>query len=120
MAGKGLGGYLGAHTANIETENELLPGNGVYLSTTNTPGCEKKSWPSVTSVGHNPTFPGEPLSIETHLLGFEGDLKGEIITIEFLEKMRDQIAFPSVEKLHEQIIKDLKKARRWHEENRTL
>ncbi len=120
VAGKGLGGYLGAHTANIESKNELLPGNGVYLSATNTLKGGRKRWPSITSIGHNPTFPGEPLSIETHLIGFEGDLRGETISIEFLEKMRDQIAFPSVEKLHEQIVKDVEHARRWHEKNHTL
>jgi len=124
VAGKGLGAYLGAHTANIEPENELLPGNGVYLSLTyvferRATSDERRCWPSITSIGHNPTFPGGPFSVETHLIGFEGKLLGEIIAVDFLKKMRDQIAFPSVEKLHGQIIKDVEEARIWHE-NRTL
>ncbi len=119
VSGKGLGGYLGAHTANIAPANELLPGSGVYITVTGL-GAEKKKWPSVTSVGTNPTFPGGALTVETHLIGFEGDLLGRVLEVEFIKKMRDQIAFPSVEKLHDRIAADIEKARKFHEKNGTL
>jgi riboflavin kinase/FMN adenylyltransferase len=142
MPGKGLGGYLGAHTANIDSANELLPGNGVYLTVTHieenppTPPLKKGGvkprwghaplrgkggiWPSITSIGYNPTFPGERLSVETHLIGFDGNLLGKTLFVDFLEKMRDQIAFPSVERLHEQIEKDIEEAKKRHAHHQTL
>jgi len=120
ISGKGLGGYLGAHTANMELLNELLSENGVYITATHPDQKANAVRPSVTSIGFNPTFPGGPLSVETHLIDFDGNLLGKTIAVDFLEKMRNQIAFPSVEKLHEQIRRDIEKARRWHERHRTL
>jgi len=130
VSGKGLGAHLGAHTANISPANELIPGNGVYLTVThieeNPPTLPLKKggkggiWPSITSIGHNPTFPGEPLSIESHLLGFQGNLLGKNLFVDFIEKMRDQVAFPSVERLHEQILKDIEEAKKRHAHHKTL
>lgn len=120
VAGKGFGVRLDARTANIAPSNELLPGNGIYLSVTHIEKGSKKSWPSITSIGDNPTFPGEELKIETHLIDFDGDLMGQTLSVDLFKKMREQVAFPSVEELHDQIQKDIASARRWHEENGTL
>lgn len=112
VAGKGLGGNLGAHTANIKTDNEIIPSNGVYISRTILENG--KIYPSVTSIGDNPTFKDAKFSIETHLLNESCDLSGQEITIEFLSFMRGQIRFESEEKLREQIKKDIETARKFH------
>lgn len=117
--GQGIGGQLGAHTANLEALNELLPGNGIYLTKTYIDEELKNGLPSVSSVGTNPTFGGKTINIETHILDFNQKLFGKIIAVDFLEKMRDQIAFASQDELADQIKKDLALARRKHDEKKT-
>jgi riboflavin kinase/FMN adenylyltransferase len=70
---------------------------------------------SVTNVGNRPTFGAELFAIETHLLNFHPleltpDTEVEVC---FLERVRDEIKFPSVDALREQIARDVKKARRY-------
>ena len=114
IKGAGRGSKLGLHTANLRPENILIPGHGVYLTRTRIEGAKDEVWPSVTSIGTNPTFHEDHLSIETHLLDYEGKLLGKKITIEFLVKMRDQIAYSSPAELVEQMKHDIEKARREH------
>jgi riboflavin kinase / FMN adenylyltransferase len=76
---------------------------------------------SVTNVGNRPTFGPELFAIETHLLNFhpialEPETEVEIC---FLDRLRDEIKFPSVEALREQIGRDVKKARRYFDLLRT-
>lgn len=113
IEGRGLGSKLGAHTANIKPANRLLPGEGVYLTETKMAG-EEKFWPSITSIGYNPTFKQKNLSIETHLIGFEGDILDKEIEVSFMSKLRDQITFSSASELMEQIKKDIHDAKRLH------
>jgi len=114
--GQGIGKTLGAHTANLVAENELAPGEGVYITTTRFVG-DKKAVPSITSVGTNPTFKGRPFAVETHLIDFEDDLVNAHLEVCFFERMRGQIAFDSPETLKGQIAQDISAARRWHEKN---
>ncbi|PIR26857.1 MAG: riboflavin biosynthesis protein RibF [Deltaproteobacteria bacterium CG_4_10_14_0_2_um_filter_43_8] len=122
IKGRGMGGSLGAHTANIETENKLVPKNGVYLTRTsileNTKPLHRsyhlKEAPSISSVGWNPTFPGSPFSIETHFLKHNENILGKFIQIDFLERLRDQIKFESPAALKEQIAADIDEARQKH------
>ena len=111
VKGRGIGKTLGAHTANIESENELVPKNGIYLTLT---ASGKNRHISVTSIGINPTFLNAPFSIETHLIDADINLLGQTITIEFLDFIRDQKAFDSQEELREQIKRDIKLARMLH------
>jgi riboflavin kinase / FMN adenylyltransferase len=114
VTGLGLGGNLGAHTANVAAENELIPREGVYISLSR-PLDESMVYPSITSLGTNPTFPHQPFKIETHLLDFEGALVGKEIEVHFLERLRGQVAFDSAAMLKEQIKRDITQARTWHE-----
>lgn len=117
VAGRGLGRELGARTANIASAGELIPPSGVYFTRTRflAEGSERElRFPSITSIGANPTFPGSPFTIETHLLDAEPEVAGRRAIIEFLERVREQIAFPSARELKEQILRDLEVARRWH------
>jgi riboflavin kinase/FMN adenylyltransferase len=116
VSGRGIGGSLGAHTANIEVENELMPLEGVYLTRTRLPN-EEKSLPSVASVGVNPTFEGSSFTVETHIIDFEGILQGKMIELLFYKRVRGQIEFDSAETLRGQIERDIEAARRWHEDH---
>jgi riboflavin kinase/FMN adenylyltransferase len=115
VPGRGTGRTLDAHTANIQTENEVIPQDGVYISLTQVKGDGKAlSHPSVTSIGSNPTFPQASFAIETHLIDAEVDIMGREVTVEFLKWMRDQITFGSTQELRKQIHRDIDAARQYH------
>ncbi len=113
ITGRGLGRSLGARTANIITENEIIPGDGVYATLTAVEG-ESLAMPSVTSIGDNPTFPDARYSIETHVLDGEVDLTGKRLSIHFLAFMRESIRFSTVEELKAQIARDIEEAKAHH------
>ncbi len=110
--GRGLGSKYTVPTINLARYEELAPKDGVYITWTRV-GTER--FDSVTNVGNRPTFGADSFAIETHLLNFhpiELRPEGEI-EICFLHRVRDEIKFPSVEALREQIARDVKKARRY-------
>src|ERR1022692_2563812 len=110
--GRGYGSKYTVPTINLARYEELVPKDGVYITWTRV-GTER--FDSVTNVGGRPTFGAESFAIETHLLNFHPiDLLPETeVEICFLERVRDEIKFPSVEALREQIARDVKKARRY-------
>jgi riboflavin kinase / FMN adenylyltransferase len=110
--GRGLGSKYTVPTINLARYEELVPKDGVYISCTRI-GNER--FESVTNVGNRPTFGADSFAIETHLLNFHPiDLEPESeVEICFLNRVRDEIKFPSVEALREQIARDVKKARRY-------
>jgi riboflavin kinase / FMN adenylyltransferase len=110
--GRGLGSKYTVPTINLARYEELVPKDGVYITWTRV-GSE--CFDSVTNVGNRPTFGADSFAIETHLLNFHPiDLTPESeVEICFLDRVRDEIKFPSVEALREQIAKDVKKARRY-------
>lgn len=123
VRGAGIGEKLGIHTANLNVENELLPKVGIYITRTHLPRAKNQgprtSYPSATSVGFNPTFPGKGFSVETHLIGFKGNLRGKKIEVAFLKWLREELTFPNEETLAAQIQKDITAARRYHAAVRT-
>jgi riboflavin kinase/FMN adenylyltransferase len=110
--GRGLGSRYTVPTINLARYEELVPKDGVYITWTRV-GSE--CFDSVTNVGNRPTFGADSFAIETHLLNFHPiDLTPESeVEICFLDRVRDEIKFPSVEALREQIAKDVKRARRY-------
>ena len=65
------------------------------------------------SIGVRPTFgSGNTRTVEAFLLDFEGDLYGEIVRLEFVQRLRDELAFTSTEALRNQIAKDVEDTRR--------
>ncbi len=110
--GRGYGSKYTVPTINLSRYQELVPGDGVYIAMTRV-GAE--CFDSVTNVGKRPTFGEESFAIETHLLNFHPiELRPETeVELFFLNRLRDEIKFPSVEALREQIAKDVKKARRY-------
>ena len=97
-------------TANLATTNELVPPSGVYATLATIDGVVR---PSVTNVGMRPTFGDvdHPV-IETHVLDFERDLYDAPLRLAFVQRLRDERAFPDVDALRAQIDADTRSARR--------
>jgi riboflavin kinase/FMN adenylyltransferase len=110
--GRGYGSKYTVPTINLARYEELVPKDGVYISWTRV-GAER--FDSVTNVGNRPTFGTDSFAIESHLLNFHPvELTPESeVEICFLNRLRDEIKFPSVEALREQIARDVTKARRY-------
>ena len=110
--GRGYGSKYTVPTINLARYEELVPKDGVYVTWTR---VGRERFDSVTNVGNRPTFGTELFAIETHLLNFHPiELTPETeVEICFLQRLRDEIKFPSVEALREQIARDVKKARRY-------
>jgi riboflavin kinase/FMN adenylyltransferase len=103
------GRLLGFPTANLDSENELMPPNGVYASLATLDGIV---YPSVTNIGIRPTF-HQPSArvLETHLLDMERDLYGARMRVSFVQRIRDERTFDGVEALKVQIAADCNRAR---------
>jgi riboflavin kinase/FMN adenylyltransferase len=107
VQGAGRGKQLGFPTANLSTENELIPPNGVYATTATIDGVIH---PSITNVGLRPTFGDAHLPIvETHLLNYDGALNGRQVRLGFVQRIRDERAFESLEALRTQIGVDIER-----------
>lgn len=102
------GRRIGFPTANIvpESAEKLVPGNGVYATRVSVEGGE---WmPAMLNIGRNPTFQRQQTTIEAHIIGFEGDIYGRKVRVEFGRKLRDEQRFESVEALQKQLEADKK------------
>jgi riboflavin kinase/FMN adenylyltransferase len=110
--GRGYGSKYTVPTINLARYEEMVPKDGVYITFTRV-GAEQ--FDSVTNVGNRPTFGAELFAIETHLLNFHPiELTPETeVEIGFLDRLRDEVKFPSIEDLKEQIGRDVKKAQRY-------
>jgi riboflavin kinase / FMN adenylyltransferase len=109
------GRALGFPTANLVPDPALVhPGHGVYAcrAAVELDG-EWRWWPAATNVGVRPTFvTGRGLLVEAYLLGFEGDLYGHELRLAFLERLRGELRFESVDELIEQMRRDVEDTRR--------
>jgi riboflavin kinase/FMN adenylyltransferase len=109
VPGEGVGSKQTVPTLNLDTPAEVLPKTGVYVTRTRD-GKSSREWPSITNVGHRPTFDGHRLTIETFLLsGLDGPAPARI-TVEFLRWVREERKFPSPEALKAQIMRDVGRA----------
>ena len=109
VPGHGRGRGIGVPTANLSTECEVLPRPGIYAVRVRVDG----TWhPAAASLGTNPTFvDGGPLTLEAHLIDFDGDLYGERLRVAFHTRLRDEARYPSVDALVAQIRRDIEAAR---------
>jgi riboflavin kinase/FMN adenylyltransferase len=110
VRGAGRGRELGYPTANLATANELVPPPGVYATAASLDGVVH---PSVTNIGVRPTFGDvdRPV-IETHVLDASPDLYDATVRLSFVQRLRDERAFPDVDALRAQIDADCRSARR--------
>jgi riboflavin kinase / FMN adenylyltransferase len=107
VAGDRRGHGLGMPTANVVPDDRIVhPGHGVYAATVD-------GRPAAVNVGVRPTFEtGRGVLVEAHLIDFEGDLYRATIRIAFLQRLRGERRFDSVEALVEQMRRDVEQARR--------
>jgi riboflavin kinase/FMN adenylyltransferase len=110
--GRGYGSKYTVPTINLARYEELVPQDGVYITRTR---VGNECFDSVTNIGNRPTFGADSFAIETHLLNFHPlEVTAETeVELHFLDRLRDEIKFPSVEALREQIARDVRKARRY-------
>ena len=104
------GRTIGFPTANISVSaDRALPALGVYATYAHVAG---RRLIGATNIGRRPTFDAGHISIETHLLDFEGDIYGQRMELEIVHRIRGEIAFASVEELTAQIARDVEETRR--------
>lgn len=113
VPGQGRGKTIGFPTANVDTQNELRPAAGVYAVRARVLAAKGPAgWlPGAANIGVKPTFGGTEVTIEVHLIDFEGDLYGQALRVQFLERLRGEQRFGSVSELTVQIHRDIDAAR---------
>ncbi|HEY2838361.1 MAG TPA: riboflavin biosynthesis protein RibF [Pirellulales bacterium] len=102
--GAGRGAKIGFATANLAAIDTLLPGLGVYAGAAYTDGVR---WPAAINVGPNPTFGEQALKMEVHLIGFNGQLYGQPLEVDFISRLRDIQPFANVQALTDQLQRDI-------------
>lgn len=105
-SGAGRGRTIGVPTMNLSSVEQVVPAKGVYA----TRAILDVQHPSVTNVGVNPTFGGDSLKIETHVINHTVEAFGKTVKVEFIDRLREEKKFPGVEDLKKQIKDDILKA----------
>ena len=111
--GAGVGTRQTVPTLNLQTDAEVLPKTGVYVTRARD-RMHPREWPSITNVGYRPTFNGHGLTIETYLLAPLVDAAPSEISVEFLRWVREERKFDSAESLKAQILRDVARANAYH------
>ena len=114
--GRGYGSRYTVPTVNLAPYPELLPANGVYVTTLAVgEGPAVDTFDAVTNVGNRPTFGADSFAVESHLLDFRPIALSEDtpLRLTFLRRLRDEQRFPSTEALRDQIGRDVAHARRY-------
>jgi riboflavin kinase / FMN adenylyltransferase len=115
LAGPVVRGFERGHTIGFPTANisvaadRALPALGVYATRVH---LEGQTYCGATNIGRRPTFEAGHISIETHILDFDGDIYGRRLELDIIQRIREEKAFPSVEALSSQIREDVASARR--------
>ena len=108
VKGAERGRKLGVHTANLKVDEQLVPLDGVYAGSCEVGGA---AYPAAISIGTNPTFDGNALQVEAHLIGFDGNLYGKRLRLEMVDWLREQRKYESMEKLKAQIGVDIQRVK---------
>jgi riboflavin kinase/FMN adenylyltransferase len=108
VTGAARGRSLGFPTANLDEIPVLIPRAGVYAGRAY---CADRILPAALHLGPNPTFSQGTSKVEVHLLDFSGDLYGQVLQVDFLDKVRDIVRFASVDELRSQVARDLNRVR---------
>jgi riboflavin kinase/FMN adenylyltransferase len=106
--GAGRGVKLGFPTANLEAVDTLLPRLGVYAGRAWLGGT---GYPAAINLGPSPTFGEELIKVEVHLIEYHEAMYGQPLEVEFLERLRDVVAFDSEVQLVQQLEQDVARAR---------
>jgi len=112
MHGAKRGRKLGYPTINLEICTQLIsPPDGVYIVSLIIGDTQYRG---IANIGDNPTFKETQRRLEVHILGFSGNLYGQLVTVSFLKQIRSQIAFSSAEELKQQISQDIEVAQHYY------
>ncbi|MEE9403952.1 MAG: bifunctional riboflavin kinase/FMN adenylyltransferase, partial [Algisphaera sp.] len=117
VRGEQRGRTLGFPTANLEAqalEGFIVPADGVYAAWAQVEGRAEKVLAAV-SIGVKPTFGQQTLTVEAHLVGFDGDLYDTSITLCFAQWVRGQYPFSGPDALKQQLHRDVKTVQGWHD-----
>jgi riboflavin kinase/FMN adenylyltransferase len=109
VPGQRRGQQLGFPTANLDDVATLVPGDGVYAGRADLAGV---SWPAAISIGPNLTFGEAVRKVEAHLIGFRGELYGQALALDFVERLRDLRSFADPAELRRQLAADIEQVRR--------
>ena len=104
VAGAQRGRTIGFPTANLAQIETLIPPHGVYAGRTTVHG---RIWPVALNIGPNPTFGEHSTKIEAYLIGYTGDLYGQVLTVELLQYMRGVRKFAGIDQLKAQLQSDI-------------
>lgn len=107
--GRKLGRTLGIPTANIHLHRHNSPLRGIYV--VEMYGLEGEPLPGVANIGTRPTVGGTEVILEVHLLDFDRDIYGAHVSVEFLQKLRDEKRFDSIDAMRVEILNDIARAR---------
>ncbi len=110
VLGRQVGRTLGFPTANVELKRLLSPINGIFA--VRVAGLAESEIDGVASIGTRPTFDLEKPLLEVHLFDFDREIYGEVIRVDFVQYLREEIKFDSIEELVAQMDKDVENARR--------
>ena len=109
VAGRDRGGkMLGIPTANINLQDELCPKTGIYAVTVD---HGRNTYKGVANIGYSPTFDDHQFTVEVHILDFNKAIYDNDIRVNFVQRIRDEIKFTSIDELKAQIHKDISVAR---------
>jgi riboflavin kinase/FMN adenylyltransferase len=112
--GAGRGAGLGIPTINLDDIDTLIPFDGVYatraLVRDGKVGLQTIR-PAACNIGPNPTFGEQTRKVEAHLIGFEGDLYGQLVELDFIARLRPTRAFSGLDDLLRQIHADIDRTR---------
>ena len=107
--GAGKGRTIDCPTANIDTGNQVVPADGVYAGWGTVGG---RRFAAAISIGDRPTFASGSRAVEAYLIGLDEDLYGKHLTLEFLQRLREQETYDTLDALRRQIEKDIASVRR--------
>ena len=108
VRGRERGRKIGFPTANIESETECVPPDGVYATRVI---LDDGAYGSITNIGMRPTFSENARTIEAHIFNFTRDIYGMRVKLELIERIRPERKFDNADALKNQIALDLSKAR---------
>ncbi len=110
IRGDGRGKLLGFPTANVALQPKIItPADGIYATLV---FIDQNCFMAATSIGTRPTFNGEHRTIEAHIIDREFDLYDKEIRLEFVQRLRDEVKYTSIETLQSQMYKDVEKTKK--------
>ena len=115
--GEHEGRKMGFPTANIDVtcKEKLLPAPGAYVVEVSIEG-EEKALPGMMNIGTRPTFGENNLSLEVHVLDYSGNLYGKMLSVAFLQRLREEHRFVNTEELREQLMSDAQQVRTYFQQ----